>query len=211
MNMTQILPGIAAILIAYLLGSIPTAYLMGKIRKDVDIRQIGSHNMGTMNVMYQVGFWEGLLVLAIDICKGVLAVYVAQILTGFDVVFSLICGAVVVLGHAFPVFLKFHGGKGGATCIGVLIRLLPLATLIYLGIFLILLAITRFATLSYAISFIVFPLVAWLYYHDPVLIIYSVAILIIPGLLYIPRIKEMYARGGTWKRVFMRKNLKDRL
>ena len=211
MNMTQLAPGIAAILIAYLLGSIPTAYLMGKTKRGIDIRQVGSHNMGTMNVMYQVGFWEGLLVLAIDIGKGALAVYISQLLTGNHIVFSLICGAVVVLGHAFPVFLKFHGGKGGATCIGVLVRLIPLATLIYLGVFLILLAVTRFATLSYAISFIVFPLVAWLYYHDPILIIYSVAILIIPGFLYIPRIKEMYAKGGTWKRVFMRKSIKDRL
>ena len=157
MNMTQLLPGIAAIVIAYLLGSFPAAYLMGKIRKGVDIRQIGSHNMGTMNTIYQVGFWPGILVLAIDIGKGALAVYISQLLTGNNIVFSLICGAVVVLGHAFPVFLKFKGGKGGATCIGVLARLLPLGTLIYLGVFLLLLAITRFATLSYAISFIVFP------------------------------------------------------
>jgi len=211
MNIIQILPGITDVIIAYILGSIPTAYLMGRIRKGVDIRTIGSRNMGTMNVMYQVGFWEGMLVLAIDIGKGALAVYISQLLTGNNMVLSLICGVVVVLGHAFPVFLKFRGGKGGATCIGVLARLLPLATLIYLGVFLLLFALTKFATLSYAIAFIIFPLVAWLYYHDTVLIVYSIAILVIPGLLYIPRIKEMYSKGGSWRRVLLRKNIKDRL
>jgi len=211
MNIIQILPGITDVIIAYILGSIPTAYLMGRIRKGVDIRTIGSRNMGTMNVMYQVGFWEGMLVLAIDIGKGALAVYISQLLTGNSMVLSLICGVVVVLGHAFPVFLKFRGGKGGATCIGVLARLLPLATLIYLGVFLLLFALTKFATLSYAIAFIIFPLVAWLYYHDTVLIVYSIAILVIPGLLYIPRIKEMYSKGGSWRRVLLRKNIKDRL
>jgi len=211
MDILQSLQGITAVIIAYILGSIPTAYLMGRIRKGVDIRTIGSHNMGTMNVMYQVGFWEGMLVLAIDIGKGALAVYISQLLTGNNMVLSLICGIVVVLGHAFPVFLKFRGGKGGATCIGVLVRLLPLATLIYLGVFLLLFALTKFATLSYAIAFIIFPLVAWLYYHDTVLIVYSVAILVIPGLLYIPRIKEMYSKGGSWRRVLLRKNIKDRL
>jgi len=211
MNIIQILPGITDVIIAYILGSIPTAYLMGRIRKGVDIRTIGSRNMGTMNVMYQVGFWEGMLVLAIVIGKGALGVYIAQLLTGNSMVLSLICGVVVVLGHAFPVFLKFRGGKGGATCIGVLARLLPLATLIYLGVFLLLFALTKFATLSYAIAFIIFPLVAWLYYHDTVLIVYSIAILVIPGLLYIPRIKEMYSKGGSWRRVLLRKNIKDRL
>jgi glycerol-3-phosphate acyltransferase PlsY len=209
--MTTILIYLIAVVISYLIGSIPTAYIMGRLRKGIDIRQVGSRNMGTMNIMYQVGFWEGILVLAIDIGKGALAVYIAQLLAGYSSPVCLLCGIVVVIGHAFPVFLKFRGGKGGATCIGVLVRLIPFASLLYLGAFLVLLAITRFATLSYSIAFIVFPLVAWLYYNDMTLIIYSIAILIIPGLLYIPRIKEMYAKGGNWKRVFVRKNLKDRL
>ena len=211
MNTSMIVLPAITLVMSYLLGSIPTAFIMGKLRKGIDIRQVGSHNMGTMNVMYHIGFWEGLLVLVIDIGKGALAVYISQLLLGHDTPWRFAAGAVVVLGHAFPVFLKFRGGKGGATCIGVLVRLIPFASLIYLAVFLIFFAITKYATLSYAIAFVVFPLVAWLYYDSTILIVYSIAILIIPGLLYIPRIKEMYQKGGSWKRVFVRKGVKDRL
>ena len=81
----------------------------------------------------------------------------------------------------------------------------------YLGIFLLGLKVLHFPTLSYSISFLCFPLVAWLVYHSPPLIIFSVLILLIPAIRYIPRVREMHHKGGGWKRVFVRKNLKDRL
>jgi glycerol-3-phosphate acyltransferase PlsY len=210
MSVESILLPIAAFICSYLLGSIPAAYLVARIRKGVDIRTVGSRNMGTMNVMYQVGFAYGLLVLVIDIGKGALAVLIAQWL-GLPQIIQLFAGAIVVLGHVFPVFLKFRGGKGGATCIGVLAALIPWAALAYLVLFLILLRLTRFATLSYGLTFICFPIIAAFVYHDTTLVIYSLLILLIPGLLYIPRIKEMYAKGGSWRRVLLRSNLKDRL
>lgn len=208
----------ASLVIAYLLGSIPSAYMVGRFRKGVDIRKVGSRNMGAMNTFYRVGFWYGILVLVLDIGKGAAAVAIAGALMRLAVptdflllLIQLIAGVVVVLGHAYPVFLKFKGGKGGATCIGVLACLMPWGAPVYLGLFLLLLVITRFPTLSYAVAFLCFPFLGWLVYHSGALIIYSVAILLIPGLLYIPRIKEMRSKSGGWKHLFLRRNLKDRL
>jgi glycerol-3-phosphate acyltransferase PlsY len=206
---------ILVLIAGYIIGSLPTAFLMARFRKGVDIRDIGSRNMGAMNVFYKIGFAEGITVLIVDMGKGALAVAIAYLLRSqfeFPLLIQLLTGVAVILGHAFPVFLKFRGGKGGATCIGVLAFLIPWACPFYLGIFLLLLAITRFPTLSYGIAFITFPLVAWLVYHSTPLIIFSVVILLVPLLMYIPRLKEMYSNaGGSWQRVFMRRNLKDRL
>lgn len=206
----------ASLVVAYILGSFPSAYLVGRFRKGVDIRTVGSRNMGAMNTFYRVGFWYGILVLFLDIGKGAAAVTLAGVLMRLgspgDFLITLtqvLAGAVVVLGHAYPVFLKFKGGKGGATCIGVLVCLMPWGVPAYLGIFLVMLAITRFPTLSYAVAFICFPFLGWLVYHSGLLVA-SVAILLIPILLYIPRIKEMLSKSGTLKHFFVRRNLKDR-
>lgn len=215
---TFILLSIAAVALSYLLGSIPSAYLAGRMSKKIDIREVGSKNMGAMNVFYSIGIWAGLAVLTVDIGKGALAVFLTEEIIGVanqpTSIVPLISGVAVVLGHNFPVWLKFRGGKGGATVIGVLARLIPWATPFYLGLFLILLAITRFPTLSYSLAFVAFPVASWFFYpqSQPTQLIYSIAILIIPGLLYIPRLKEMRSKGGgSWKRVFNRKSLKDRL
>jgi glycerol-3-phosphate acyltransferase PlsY len=209
MSLSTIAVSVLAVIIAFLIGSSPTAYIVGRLRKGVDIRTVGSRNAGTMNVVYQVGFFWGLLVLFVDIVKGVLAVFVAVQLHSSPVV-HLVAGLFAVLGHAFPPYLKFRGGKGGATCIGVLVYLLPWATPIYLGMFLLMLLITRYATLSYSIAFVCFPFVAWLVYHDTTLIIYSIVIPLVPGLMYIPRLTEMRTSAGSWKKVFLRKSYKER-
>lgn len=198
-----------SIIIAYLLGSIPSAYIMGRIRKGTDIRETGTRNMGAMNVFYSIGFWWGLLVLITDVGKGAAAVGIA---IAFDVpeIVTFFVGATVVLGHAFPVFLRFRGGKGGATCIGVLCVLMPWGLPIAFGIFCILLLITRFPTLSYSIALIAFPFVGWLIYDRWELVVYSLGLLLIPLVRYIPRIKEMRDKAGNWGRVVRRKSLEDR-
>ena len=198
-----------AIIIAYLFGSIPSAYLIGRLRKGTDIREMGTRNMGAMNVFYTIGFWWGLLVLIIDVGKGAAAMGVAKALGVGDVVESIV-GAAAVLGHVFPVFLGFRGGKGGATCIGVLCVLMPWGLPIAFGIFWILLLITRFPTLSYSISLITFPFVGWLIYDRWELVVYSVGLLLIPFVRYIPRIREMRDKAGNWGRFFRRKSLEDR-
>ena len=199
-----------AIIGAYIIGSFPSAYIAGRLRGGIDIRQTGSRNMGAMNVFYKVGFVEGLLVLAVDIGKGAAAVALARFL-GVPEVFQLLAGVAVVLGHSFPIFLKFRGGKGGATCIGVLIFLMPWGIPFYAAIFGLTLLITRFPTLSYSVAFLCFPFVAWFSYHRWEFIVFSLGLMLFPFLRYIPRIKEMRAKGGSWQHVVRRKGIKDRL
>ena len=199
-----------ALISAYLIGSIPTAYIMARLRKGIDIRGVGSQNVGAMNVFYKVGFAEGILVLAVDIGKGAAAVALAHWL-GVPMIVELLAGATAVIGHGFPVWLKFRGGKGGATCIGVLIFLMPWGIPVYLAIFGLVLLLTRFPTLSYSVAFLCFPFVAWLIYHSGALVAFSVGILLLPVVKYIPRVKEMRATGGSWRHVFLRRNLRDRL
>jgi glycerol-3-phosphate acyltransferase PlsY len=201
---------VLAVVIAYIIGSFPPAYVMGRLRKGIDIRQVGSRNMGAMNVFYQVGFIEGILVLATDIGKGAAAVALARFL-GVPIAFQLLAGVAVVLGHNFPIFLKFRGGRGGATCIGILAFLLPWGIPAYVVVFGTTLLITRFPTLSYSIAFLSFPLVGGFVYQDWLLAVYSIGILLLPLIRYIPRIKEMHTRGGSWRHVFYRKGLRDRL
>lgn len=198
-----------ALVAAYLIGSIPPAYITGRLIKGIDIRQVGTRNMGAMNVFYQVGFAAGLLVLAVDIGKGAAAVALARWL-GVPEIAAWLAGAAAVIGHNFPVFLKFHGGRGGATCIGILVFLMPWAIPIYLAIFGIALLLTRFPTVSYSIALLCFPFIGWLIYHQWELAVYSAGLLLLPAIKYIPRIKEMRAKAGSWRHVFLRRGLKDR-
>jgi len=203
--------------LAYLIGSFPTAYLVARLRKGVDIRNVGSHNVGAMNVFYKVGFWDGMVVLITDIGKGAAGVAVAKYLVGTEYfvwtpyIWQYLAGFCVVLGHNFPVFLKFHGGKGGACCIGILIFLMPWGAPIYLGVFLLLLLILRTPTISYSIAFFSFGFIAWFINHSWEFIVYTLVLTMLPLLRYIPRIIEMRRSGGSWKHVVYRKNIKDRL
>ncbi len=203
---------IIALIIAYLLGSLPSAFIIGKTRRNMDIRKVGSRNMGAMNTFYNVGFWWGMLVLAMDIIKGILAVMAARWL-GAPQYIDLACGAMAIVGHNLPVFLKFKGGKGGATLIGVLISIMPLWGIpIYAATFGLIMLITRFPTLSYGVAFFCFPILAAFVYHNTAFVIYSCLLLLVPFGRYIPRIIEMRKKAtGGWKQVAMRKNLKERL
>ena len=200
---------IAAIVCAYLLGSIPSAYFITKMRKGTDIRQIGSKNMGAMNVYYNVGFVWGLLVMAMDIGKGTAAIAIADAM-GVPELAQMGAGLVAVLGHNFPVFLNFRGGKGGATVIGVLIYLMPWGIPLGLGIFGLLLLVIHFPTLSYGIAMLNFPFIAWLIYDRWEWVVFSMVMILVPYIRYIPRIKEMKAKAGNWQRVIKRQNIKDR-
>lgn len=200
---------VIAIICGYLMGSLPTAYIMGRLRKGVDIRQVGSRNMGAMNVIYTVGVAEGIGVLLIDMAKGAAAVFLARSL-GTPTIIEFSAGVAAVIGHNFPVFLKFRGGRGGATSIGVLLFLMPKAVPIGLPLFGIILLITRFPTFSYSLAIVCFPFVAGLIYNSPTLVVFSIIMLLLLGIRYIPRIKEMRSIVGNWRRVFFRRSLKDR-
>jgi len=211
---------VIAIIIGYLLGSFPSAYLAGRLRKGIDIREVGSKNMGAMNVYYEVGPIEAALVSLADLGKGIGAVLLVRWLSGnplispFDFLTGL-TGVAAVIGHIFPLFLKFRGGKGGATAIGILLFLMPRAIPFLFIVFAIALLITRNPTFSYSLLLIVFPFVAWRIYfdtHGEDLIFFSIGLGIFLGLQYIPRLKEMHGKtGGDWRKVIKRRSLKDRL
>ncbi len=199
-----------AFIIAYLLGSIPSAYIVGRLRRGIDIRQVGSHNMGAMNVFYNVGFLYGLLVLLIDIGKAVAAMAIARYWLETPIATELISGAIAVLGHSFPIWLRFRGGKGGAPLIGTFVFLMPWGIIIAFPLFVLLVLWTRFPTLSYSLALLTFPFVAWLGYDNIDYVLFSTLMLLLPFVRYIPRIKEMRTKGGSWKHVILRRNIKDR-
>lgn len=199
-----------ALIAAYFLGSIPTAYIVGRLRKGIDIRQVGSRNMGAMNVFYNIGFLYGLIVLLTDVGKGATAIALARYWLEVPISVELITGVIAVLGHSFPVWLGFRGGKGGAPLIGTLVFLMPWGLAIAFPLFVLLTLLTRFPTLSYSLALLTFPFVAWLKYSNGNYVLYSSLMLLIPLIRYIPRIKEMYAKSGSLKHLFLRRNIKDR-
>lgn len=115
---------VLAVFLSYLIGSIPAAFMAGKLLKGIDIREHGSGNMGATNVFRVLGKGPGIVVLAVDILKGVLGVVLVGQLFQFEEIFTfVVLGIASVCGHNWTVFLKFKGGKGIATSLGVLIGL----------------------------------------------------------------------------------------
>ena len=214
---------VIAIIIGYLFGSFPSAYLAGRLRKGIDIRAVGSKNMGAMNVFYQIGALEAALVTLADLGKGVAAILLirwlsgASLITSFDLLRDGLTCIAAILGHIFPIFLKFRGGKGAATAIGIFIFLMPWAVPFLFTIFSLALLITRNPTFSYSLLLIVFPFVAGFiyvdHYDEPLsLVFYSIGVGIFLGIQYIPRLKEMHGKsGGDWRKVIKRRSLKERL
>ena len=155
------------ILAAYLIGAIPSAVWIGKMLYGIDVRQHGSGNAGATNVIRVLGYKAGIPVLLIDVIKGWLAVQLPLWLSypGLwqDTIIYLRIGAAVaaVVGHVFPVYVGFKGGKGVGTIAGAGISLFPLAILIVLFVFIIVLAVTHFVSLSSIIASLAFPVVVF--------------------------------------------------
>jgi len=154
---------ITAIILAYLIGSIPTSVWIGRIFYDVDVRTKGSGNAGATNTIRVLGLKAGIPVLLFDIFKGWLTVFIAHFFyteTGSfpDLIDLKIMLAVsAVIGHVFPVYVGFKGGKGIATLLGIGLALYPLAALITLGIFIIVFAFTGYVSLGSIIASFTFP------------------------------------------------------
>lgn len=155
------------ILAAYLLGSIPSAVWIGKLLYGIDVRQHGSGNAGATNVIRVLGYKAGIPVLLCDVFKGWLAVQLAIWMPiphlSYEIMIYVRIGMALaaVLGHVFPVYAGFKGGKGVGTIAGVGISLFPLAILLVLLVFVIVLATTHYVSLSSIIGAIAFPLVVW--------------------------------------------------
>lgn len=149
---------------AYLLGSIPTSVWIGKVFYHIDIRDYGSGNAGATNTIRTIGLVPGLIVFVVDVMKGFAAVkllyftnfYIPQ--TGMFINFQLILGLAALLGHIFPIFAQFRGGKGVAVISGVVLALHPWATLCVFIVWVICLLITKYVSLSSMIAGFCFPL-----------------------------------------------------
>jgi len=154
-----------AIVGAYLLGSIPTSFLAGRIAR-VDLRQHGSRNLGATNVWRVLGPRYAIPVGLIDVAKGIVAAVLLGPLGGTDPLMPLMAGAAAILGHVFPVFLGFKGGKGVATAAGVLLGVAPAAVGLTVFAWLICLLATGYVSVASMTAAVVFPVAAWLVQPD---------------------------------------------
>jgi glycerol-3-phosphate acyltransferase PlsY len=162
---------VALAIVAYLLGSIPSAVWIGKKYYGIDIREHGSRNAGATNVLRVLGKRAALPVFAIDLSKGFVAVQLAHLSTfiqGSESMFLFKVGlvAAVVLGHIFPVFAGFRGGKGVATLAGSVLGVFPPAVLLCLATFLVVLIATHYVSLSSMTAGVMFPVYAWFVFGE---------------------------------------------
>jgi acyl phosphate:glycerol-3-phosphate acyltransferase len=154
--------------IAYLLGSIPFGYLLVRIFRGEDVRRIGSGNIGATNVARTGAKGLGAATLALDALKGLAAVWIAWLLApagAEGLPYMSIAALAAVLGHMFPVWLGFKGGKGVATALGVFILLFPKALLVSLFLFIVIVVATRFVSLGSMLGAISFPVAAYFIHH----------------------------------------------
>ncbi len=166
------------LLYSYLLGAIPFGYLLSRFRYHIDIRKKGSGNIGATNVVRVIGVLPGFIVLILDACKGYLSIKITQL---YGPQYIYISGLMAIIGHCWPVYLKFKGGKGVATTIGVLLGLNPLYLVYVIMIFLPVFVVTRIVSISSLLSAIGLPLIVYFKHHNlqPVymLSIYSIIII----------------------------------
>jgi len=145
---------------AYVVGSVPTAYILVRWMEGEDIRDVGSRNVGALNAYNRTGAWAGLLVLLVDTAKGVLAVAAPRLL-GVDPWVLFITTPLVVAGHNWPVFLNFRGGKGAAAIFGISLVIAPWLTIITAGPSILVMLLLRNVVLGAAFGFILLNTLLW--------------------------------------------------
>jgi acyl phosphate:glycerol-3-phosphate acyltransferase len=158
---------VAVVAIAYLLGAIPFGYLLVRWKTGADVRASGSGNIGATNVLRTTGRAAGVLTLLLDIGKGYAAVWIAGRLTERDPLWMSVAAVVVMLGHAFPVFLGFRGGKAVASVVGAFLCLAPGALGVDVIIFVVVVVWTRHISMGSIVSAATLPLAVWLVSQAP--------------------------------------------
>ena len=170
---------VAMIGLAYLVGSIPTGFILGAWA-GVDVRKSGSGNVGATNVARVLGKRQGFYTLIADVGKGWIPVLIVLQLGSTTTVAALV-GVAAFCGHLFPIFLKFKGGKGVATALGVLLALAPMATLILIALFAVVMLVTRTVSLASMIAAVAAPALFWFFSYAAAVVVTSafLAIMII--------------------------------
>jgi glycerol-3-phosphate acyltransferase PlsY len=159
-------PWLLSLPLAYLLGSIPFGYLLVKIFRHEDIRAIGSGNIGATNVARSGAKGLGIATLLLDLAKAFLAVKIAQHLAPGNYDLAVIAAVAAILGHVFPIWLGFRGGKGVASALGVFLALTPAAAACTFAVFLVVVLITRYVSLASMVGSAAFPLFGLFFVHQ---------------------------------------------
>lgn len=200
--MPEIFYIIVIIILSYLVGAIPTSIWIGRIFFKIDIREHGSGNAGATNVMRVLGVKTGIPVLLFDIFKGWAAVRLIYLFpefqsdTDFIINLSIIAGMCAVLGHIYPVYAGFKGGKGVATIFGVLLAIHPLSTLCAAGVFIITLLFTKYVSVSSIMAGFSFPFWIIFVFNSPFtyLRLFSVIIAVLLVVTHLKNIKKLFRR-----------------
>ena len=198
----MIIKEIFAIIIGYLLGSIPSAYIAARLATGKDIRQMGGGNVGGLNVHREVGTWPAFAVGIVDLGKGTAAVAIAYWLLDVPTEFVLATGLAAVIGHNWMVWLKFGGGKGMGTTIGALAVLLPVygywpGLLIFFGIILIPYVITHNIAISMGLALVCLPFITWLGMNSGIGTIMAVILGLVIGVKFLPTARAAWAKAES--------------
>jgi len=190
-----------AIIIGYLLGSVPAAFIITRLVKGRDIRRMGGGNVGGLNVFREVGLWPALTVGVVDFGKGAAAVAIAKWGLNAPDAYVLLAGLAAVVGHNWMVWLKFSGGKGMGAAMGALIVLMPtygysLQLGIFFAIIIVPLLITRNVALSMFLGLASLPILVWFGTHSGYATIIAVALLLIIVLKFLPTAIAALRKSG---------------
>ena len=206
------LPILIIVLIAYLLGSIPSSVWIGKIFYGIDVREHGSGNAGTTNTIRILGYKAGIPVFIIDALKGWLAVFLTKIIFGYfpsiemPEYMPIVSAVAVVLGHIFPVFAGFRGGKGVATLLGVGFGLIPIPALIALGIFIAVLLCFGYVSLASITAAVTLPVVTYFFVmpDNIFLLLLTIAVAVFVPITHRQNIKRLM--NGTENKFLKKKS-----
>lgn len=203
MIVNEVITGVIAIVIGYLLGSTPSAYIATRLVTGKDVRQLGGGNVGGLNVYREVGAWPALVVGIVDLGKGTAAVAMAYwvlALNDLTQPWVLAAGLGAVIGHNWMLWLKFSGGKGMGAAIGSLVILMPLygywpGLLIFFGVVLIPIIITRNMALSMGIGLLSLPFIGWLGVKSGLFVAWSIVLGLIIGLKFLPTARAAWLKS----------------
>lgn len=206
------LPILIIVLVAYLLGSIPSSVWIGKIFYGIDVREHGSGNAGTTNTIRILGYKAGIPVFIIDALKGWLAVFLTKIIFGYfpsmemPEYMPIVSAVAVVLGHIFPVFAGFRGGKGVATLLGVGFGLIPIPALIALAIFMVVLFSFGYVSLASITAAVTLPVVTYFFVmpDNIFLLLLTIAVAVFVPITHRQNIKRLM--NGTENKFLKKKS-----
>ncbi len=194
--MTRVAVAVAA---AYFIGAIPTSYWVVRAIKGVDLRTVGSGNLGATNAFRQLGWPLAVAIAVVDMCKGVVPVVLLAPWAGLGAIGAMLLGMVAVAGHVFSVFVGFKGGKGVATGSGVILGLAPWAWLVAFATWAITTKLTGFVSLASIVSAAVLPVAVWLL-HVSVRPALPIIIALCAGIIWLHRANIRRLLDGTESR-----------